>query len=179
MKKALPYLLVLVAAFGLYLMGRHAAGLSAELARWKKASQEALQARSAYIHEIDSLKGLEARLRSRGGQLQSLLGTITVTADSLAQIADTAQTVGPYRSALLASQAVAATCRATLAVSDSGWQSCAVRAGLAEKRAERLDSLLRVGVKVQGCRIVGFLPCPSRTVAFLGGAIGGYVLSRR
>lgn len=179
MKKAVPYLLVLIAAFGLYLMGRHAAGLSAELALWKKASQEALTARTAYVGQVDSLRGVEARLRARQARLEAISGDLRATAESLARVADTAQTVGPYRSALLASQAVAATCRATLAVSDSGWQSCAVRAGLAEARAERLDSLLRAGVKIQTCRIVGFLPCPSRGVAFLGGVIGGYLLSRR
>src|SRR3990172_4428693 len=179
MKGKLSYVLLAIAGIVLYGMGRRAARLSAELANWKQAAQHALQARTAYVGQIDSLRGLEARLRARQARLEAISGDLRATADSLAQIADTASSVGPYRSALLASQAVAAICRATLAVSDSGWTTCAQRAGLSEARAQRLDSLLRQGVKIQTCRIAGFLPCPSRGLAFLGGAIGGYLLSPR
>jgi hypothetical protein len=97
--------------------------------------------------------------------------------DSLGQIADTASQVGPIRDALLAERASGAVCRATLTVADSGWSACGQRAALAETRAARLDSLLRVGVKVTQCRILLF-PCPSRTAMFFLGTGAGIVVSK-
>ena len=87
--------------------------------------------------------------------------------------------MGPVRDALLAERASGAVCRVALAVADSGWTACGTRAALAEARAARLDSLLRVGVRVTQCHFLLVLPCPSRTVTFLVGAGTGYILSRR
>jgi hypothetical protein len=183
--RPIHYIFVLLAAGIIYGMGRHAANLSAELANWKKAAQDALQARSAYLGQIDSLKGVEARLRARQGFLQADLARLGNTAEALARHVDSLDRssasvdslLPAYRRALLGSQAAYVVCRGALAVSDSGWGACQQRASLAEQRAARLDSLLRQGMKVQTCRI-GFLPCPSRAVVFAGGLLGGFLLGR-
>ena len=170
---------LIAAALVAYLWIRHDGAQSAELARWKQAAQGAIVAGNAYRASRDSLAKQESILRRRYGALNGDLERLRATSDSLSRVADTAQTIGPYREALIAANNVGATCRATLAVADSGWSTCAVRARLAEARAAKLDSLLRQGLKVQTCRVLGLLPCPSRGLVFLGGAVGGYLLSRR
>lgn len=169
---------ILVAIACVYGIGRRESRLSREAANWKKNAQDALAAGNFYRVTSDSLRGVETRLRGRQALLQRDLSRLQATADDLAHIADTSIQVGPIRIALPASQAAGSVCLSTLAVADSGWTACGIRASLAEARAARLDSLLRIGVKVNSCHVLGFLPCPSRGLAFLGGAIGGYLLTR-
>jgi hypothetical protein len=47
------------------------------------------------------------------------------------------------------------------------------RADSAEARAIELEGLLEEGQKLGQCRIIGFIPCPSRTVVFIGGVVIG------
>jgi hypothetical protein len=56
--------------------------------------------------------------------------------------------------------------------------ACNARATLAQARVDTLEALLARGVKETRCRVGGFLPCPGRGVAFLGGAILGAWLAR-
>ena len=171
-------ILLVLAALAIYGIGRREARLSEELQNWKHAAQQALQAGETYHRERDSLIGAENRLSARLQALSGDLRRLGRYADSLEAVADTSVEVGPVRLALGASRASEAVCRATLAVADSGWTTCRTRASLAEARAARLDSLLRVGVKVQSCRLLIF-PCPSRGAAFVGGSLVGFLLGRR
>ena len=175
MKKLLPILLLISVLAGAFFWGR--ASRSQEVANWRKAAQEALAAREGYLATVDSLRGREQAARARFEALRSDYRHLAAYSDSLGQIADTASQVGPVRNALLAERASGAVCRATLAVADSGWSACGQRAALAEARAARLDSLLRVGVKVTQCRILLF-PCPSRTAMFFLGTGAGIAASR-
>lgn len=47
------------------------------------------------------------------------------------------------------------------------------RADSADAWHDRLTGLLEEGQKVRGCRIAGFIPCPSRPVIFVGGLVIG------
>jgi hypothetical protein len=118
-------------------------------------------------------------LRSRQATLlRGIASGLRSHADSLAAIAHKTQDIESYRPALIASRNDAAACRSMLAVADSGWTTCRVRADLAEARAERLDSIVRAGLKVGRCRL-GFLPCPSRGLTFVGGTVLGFWLGGR
>ena len=172
-------LLLLAGAVLIYGLARRDAHLSRELQTWKDAAQQAVRDGANYRAERDSLAAREFAHMGRYRALQGDLARLRAHSMRAANIADTAQSVEPYRRALLASQNLGEACRATLAVADSGWTSCRARASLAETRAARLDSLLRVGVRVRGCRVLGIVNCPSRSVVLGVGLVGGFLLGRR
>jgi hypothetical protein len=169
-----PWLVVggLVAALALYGLGRREARLSREAATWRQNAEQALAAVQGYERSLDSLRGVETKLRILSGRTRLRVDTLRLQAETLLVHGDTQAAIAPLRESLSA-------CRQGWAVADAAGQACDQRAALAEARATRLDSLLRIGVRVHTCRLVGLLPCPSRGLAFLGGAIGGYLLARR
>jgi hypothetical protein len=177
MKRA-GWIVAVVLGLVAYGLGRHGATVSAELANWRLAAQQAVQAGAAYRQSRDSLQQVQGVLQAQFVALRAAQAHQALRVDTLVMAAETAQTVGPIRAALEASQSAWAICQEALSVADTLTTTCQRRAVLSEVRADSLEGLLRRGVRIQSCRVL-FFPCPSRGVVFVGTAIGTYLLTRR
>ena len=168
-----PWLIggLVVAALALYGLGRRDARLAREVMTWRQNAEQAIAATQGYEKVLDSLRRVETKLRATSGRIRLRVDTIRLRAETLLVHGDTA-------AALVQMQDALASCRQGWIATEAAGETCRIRATLAEARAAHLDSLLRTGLRVQSCKIL-FVRCPSRSLVFVGGILGGFLLGRR
>lgn len=70
-----------------------------------------------------------------------------------------------------------ATQRSRVGVANAGWESALGRATRAEEALDLAEPLLEAWQDYSGCKILGIVSCPSRTVSFVVGAFAGVTIA--
>lgn len=169
------WLAILVAALGLYFVGRWQGAASVADAAAVENAQTALALGPTYRARLDSLR---QRMQQQLGFAQAWrhqadsLRARAVRVDTL--VTSDSSALGLWRATANASREEATQCGLALA-------TCQERAQTAEARAQALDSLLGNVLKVKDCKIL-FVRCPSRIAMFLVGTglgiVGGAVVAK-
>lgn len=171
MSKVTSALLVVGALVAVFLFGR--SSTSSEVAKWRSAADSALREGQAFRDSTLALRTRETALAARFVVLQHDLARLSKYSDSLSRNLPDSAPLSDVRAAWRAERASGLVCRDALGTALAAWQTCGQRAALAEARAARLDSLLRVGVRVTQCRVLFIAKCPSRLLTFVLGAGAG------
>lgn len=184
--RLVPYVLIgMVAISVFWQLGRWDAWLTEANRRLDAQTASALEAGNQWRGRLVAAEKLHNELGTELAATHATLARRLTEADSIAVIIDTvtldsstdyrtlyglrtAETVR-LRAALVASDSV----RAILAAEVSLYRVLALEA---DTTIGQLQQALQDERSARQCRILGILPCPSRTTAFVIGAAGGLVL---
>ena len=179
-RRALLYGVLALCLMGFCWVSGQAAGVDSVTLR---DAETVLAGHSGYLRAIDSLKGVEAHYVGLEGYYRRL-------ADSLGVAMTRVPSHHPSPGVTPASDTVTVStgsndslrviflgraldsCDASREAADSALARCG-------RRADSLETSLRAVLAVKSCRLLGFIPCPSRGAWFIVGAVGGALLEHR
>ena len=185
-KRLLPYaVLSIVGICILYFLGRWDGMVSERDRMLDQQTASALEAGNQWRGRLAAAEKQNSKLGTELAAAHATLARTLAEADSIAVIIDTVTLdsstdyrmlyqlrtaeVRRVRAALVASDSVRAILTAQVAV----YRAVALEA---DTTIALLQGALRDERSARQCRILGILPCPSRTTALLLGAAGGLVL---
>ena len=183
-KRTVLYTLLAIALVGFAYVSGRAAGVDSVTLR---DAETVLAGHTGYLRAIDSLRGVEAHYVGLEGYYRRL-------ADSLGHIALTPSSIDRDSARIFSDTALVASSNASRSATDSmrviflgrALDACDASREAADSalarcrlRGDSLETSLRAVLAVKSCRLLGFIPCPSRGAWFIVGAVGGALLEHR
>lgn len=147
---------------------------------WDAGTQAELHVNRAWLPRRDSLRAIAARDSLSADSAARKVTTLWSLIDAFHR--PSADSTAPDTGAVGQLRSWCDTALRACKAEGDLWRSAddadRTRADSAERQLAVTDSLLRAGLRVHACRIVGLLPCPSRDLMLVVGAGLGYLGGR-